>query len=185
MYSTSDFRRGLKIEYEGKPYEITEFLHFKPGKGGAMVRSKLKNILTGRVIDVTFRSGDKVGKPDLATQDMQYLYKDGEDFVYMDLESYEQTHLPAAQLGEKGGYVKEGDTVQVLLYNGALIDLDLPASVVLKVVETEPGVQGDRVSNTTKPARLETGISVNVPLFVNSGDSVKVDTRSGTYISRE
>jgi elongation factor P len=184
MYSTQDFRRGLKIEIDGKPFEIVEFLHFKPGKGGAMVRTKLRNILTGQVVDNTFRSGEKVGKPDLVAQPMQYLYKDGEDFVFMDMESYEQIHVQPVQVGDQGGFMREADEVEVLLYNGKVIGLNLPASVVLTVATTEPGIQGDRVSGATKPATLETGISVNVPLFVNEGDKVKVDTRTGEYISR-
>ncbi|MDD4952179.1 MAG: elongation factor P [Desulfovibrionaceae bacterium] len=184
MYSTTDFRKGLKIELENKPYEIVEFLHFKPGKGGAMVRTKLKSILTGRVVDHTFRSGEKVGRPDMGTKEMQYLYRDGEDLVFMDLESYEQVHVASNKAGGKDGYVKEGDTIKVLLYRGDFVDMDLAASVVLKVVETEPGIQGDRVSNATKPARLETGLAVNVPLFINTGDRIKVDTRSGEYIGR-
>ncbi|MES9995165.1 elongation factor P [Desulfovibrio aminophilus] len=184
MYSTTDFRRGLKIEIDGKPYEIIESEHFKPGKGGAMVRTKMRNMLTGRVEDKTFRSGEKVGRADMATQEMQYLYRDGQDYVFMDLESFEQVHVSSSTVGENGGYVKEGDKVQVLLYNGAFMELQVPASVILKVVETEPGLQGDRVSGATKSAKLETGISVNVPLFVNTGDTIKVDTRSGEYISR-
>jgi elongation factor P len=185
MYSTSDFRRGLKIEMDGKPYEIVEFQHVKPGKGGAFVRTKLKHILTGRVVDETFRSGEKVGRPDIAVQDMQFLYREGSDYVFMDLETYEQKNIPEAQVGEKGGYVKEGETVKVLLYNGQLFDMDLPASVVLAVVETEPGVQGDRVTGASKPAKLETGITVSVPLFIAQGERIKVDTRTGEYLSRE
>jgi len=185
MYSTSDFRRGLKIEMDGKPYEIVEFQHVKPGKGGAFVRTKLKHILTGRVVDETFRSGEKVGRPDIAVQDMQFLYREGSDFVFMDLETYEQKNIPAAQVGEKGGFVKEGETVKVLLYNGQLFDMDLPASVVMAVVETEPGLQGDRVTGATKPAKLETGITVSVPLFIAQGERIKVDTRTGEYLSRE
>lgn len=184
MYSTSDFRRGLKIEMDGKPYEIVEFQHVKPGKGGAFVRTKLKHILTGRVVDETFRSGEKVGRPDIAMQEMQYLYREGSDYVFMDLETYEQKNIPSEQVGVKGGFVKEGETVKVLLYKGQLFDMDLPASVVLQVVETEPGVQGDRVTGATKPAKLETGITVSVPLFIAQGERVKVDTRTGEYLSR-
>lgn len=184
MYSTSDFRRGLKIEMDGKPYEIVEFQHVKPGKGGAFVRTKLKHILTGRVVDETFRSGEKVGRPDIAMQEMQYLYREGSDYVFMDLETYEQKNIPSEQVGEKGGFVKEGETVKVLLYKGQLFDMDLPASVVLQVVETEPGVQGDRVTGATKPAKLETGITVSVPLFIAQGERIKVDTRTGEYLSR-
>ena len=136
-------------------------------------------------MDQTFRSGEKVDKPDIAMQDMQFLYKEGTDFVFMDMESYEQKHIPATQVGEKGGYVKEGETVKVLLYNGELFDMDLPASVVLEIIETEPGVQGDRVTNANKPAKMETGIMVNVPLFIAQGERIKVDTRTGEYISRD
>ncbi len=184
MYSTQDFRRGLKIEIDGKPFEIVEFLHFKPGKGGAMIRTKLRNILTGQVVDNTFRSGEKVAKPDLVAQPMQYLYKEGQDFVFMDMESYEQVHVHPGQIGDKGGFMREADQVEVMLYNGEVIDLNLPASVVLTVATAEPGIQGDRVSGATKPATLETGINVNVPLFVNEGDKIKVDTRTGEYLSR-
>ena len=185
MLSTTDFRRGLKIEMDGVPYEIVDFLHVKPGKGGAFIRTKLKNMINGRVVENTFRSGEKMVKPDLESKDMQYLYRESEDFVFMDMESYEQMHAGAAQLGEKGGYLKDGMELKMLLYKGQPLDIDLPASVVLQVSETEPGVKGDTVSGATKPAQLETGITVNVPLFVNIGDRIKVDTRSGDYIGRE
>ncbi|WP_285904926.1 elongation factor P [Pseudodesulfovibrio pelocollis] len=185
MISTKDFRTGLKIEIDGKPFEIIEFQHFKPGKGGAMMRTKLRHMKTGQVLDKTFRSGEKVQKPDMAVVSMQFIYKEGTDFVFMDLETYEQMNVPSAAVGEAGGYVKEGDTVKVLLYNGELIGVDLPANVNLKVTQTDPGVQGDRVSNATKPATMETGIQVNVPLFINEGDLIKVDTRSGEYLGRE
>jgi elongation factor P len=185
MLSTTDFRRGLKIEMDGVPYEIVDFLHVKPGKGGAFIRTKLKNMINGRVVENTFRSGEKMVKPDLESKDMQYLYREAEDFVFMDMESYEQMHAGAAQLGEKGGYLKDGMELKMLLYKGQPLDIDLPASVVLEVSETEPGVKGDTVSGATKPAQLETGITVNVPLFINIGDKIKVDTRSGDYIGRE
>jgi len=185
MLSTTDFRRGLKIEMDGVPYEIVDFLHVKPGKGGAFIRTKLKNMINGRVVENTFRSGEKMVKPDLESKDMQYLYREAEDFVFMDMESYEQMHAGAAQLGEKGGYLKDGMELKMLLYKGQPLDIDLPASVVLQVSETEPGVKGDTVSGATKPAQLETGITVNVPLFINIGDKIKVDTRSGDYIGRE
>ena len=185
MISTKDFRTGLKIEIDGKPFEIIEFQHFKPGKGGAMIRTKLKQMKTGQVLDKTFRSGEKVKKPDMAVVELQYIYKDGSDFVFMDLETYEQMHVPSENVGDKGGYIKEGDTAKVLLYNGELITVDLPANVSLTVTQTDPGVQGDRVSNATKSATLETGLQVNVPLFINEGDTIKVDTRSGEYLGRE
>lgn len=185
MYSTTDFKRGLKIEIDKIPFEIIEFEHFKPGKGGAMVRTKLRNLLNGRVVDNTFRSGEKVGKADTETRTLQYLYKDADGFAFMDLTTYEQTHVTDEQTGGKGGYLKEGQEVKVLLYKGQPIDVELPTSVVLEVVETETGLKGDTVSNTTKPATLETGLQVQVPLFVNLGDRIKVDTRTGGYLGRE
>jgi elongation factor P len=185
MISTKDFRTGLKIEIDEKPFEIVEFQHFKPGKGGAMVRTKLRQMKTGQVLDKTFRSGEKVKKPDMSVTEMQFIYKDGTDFVFMDLETYEQMHVPGDNVGDKGGFIKEGDTVKVLLYNGELIGVDLPANVTLAVAQTDPGIQGDRVSNATKPATMETGLKINVPLFINEGDKIKVDTRSGEYLGRE
>ncbi|MDR2161843.1 MAG: elongation factor P [Desulfovibrio sp.] len=185
MYSTTDFRKGLKIEVEGTPYEVVEFQHFKPGKGGAMVRTKLRNVLNGRIQDITFRSGEKVGKPDLESREMQFLYREGEDLIFMDLTSYEQLHIPAGSTGGKDGFLKESQMVQVLLYNGQPLDLELPASLILTVADTDPGAKGDTVSNVTKPATLETGLIIQVPIFINTGDSVKVDTRTGAYLGRE
>jgi elongation factor P len=185
MYSTTDFRRGLKIEVEGTPYEIVEFQHFKPGKGGAMVRTKLRNFLTGRLQDITFRSGEKVGKPDLEVREMQYLYREDDDLVFMDMTSYEQLHVKEEVTDGKFGYLKESQLVQVLLYKGDPLDIELPPSLVLEVRDTDPGAKGDTVSNVTKPATLETGIVIQVPIFVNIGDRVKVDTRSASYLGRE
>ena len=185
MYSTSDFRRGLKIEMDGSPYEIVEFQHFKPGKGGAMIRTKLRNILNGKIIDNTFRSGEKVGRPDLEQRDMQYLYREGTDLVFMDMVSYEQLTLAEEVTDGKSDFLKEAQECRVLLYNGKPIDIEIPLSLVLKVIKTEPGAKGDTVSNVTKPAELETGVVIQVPLFVNEGDSVKVDTRSHEYLGRE
>ena len=185
MISTKDFKTGMKLEIDGKPFEIVEFQHFKPGKGGAMMRTKLRQLKTGQMLDKTFRSGEKVKKPDIVFVNMQYIFKDGTDFVFMDLENYEQMNVPGENVGEKGGYIKEGDTVKVLLYNGELIGVDLPANVNLVVTQTDPGLQGDRVSGASKPATMETGILVNVPLFINEGDVLKIDTRSGEYLGRE
>jgi elongation factor P len=185
MLSTTDFRRGLKIEIDGTPYEIVEFLHVKPGKGGAFVRTKLRNLLTGGVVDQTFRSGEKVGKPDLETREMQYLYHDGSGYVFMDMTTYEQLTVSDETLKEKGGFLKDGQEVKVLVYNGQPIDMDLPAAVILEVTETEPGLKGDTVSGATKPATLETGLVINVPLFINTGDKIKVDTRTKEYLGRE
>mgnify|MGYP001101513633 CR=1 FL=1 len=184
MLSTTDFRRGLKIELDNIPYEIVDFQHVKPGKGGAFVRTKLRNMLNGRVVENTFRSGEKMGKPDMETKSMQYLYKDGTGFVFMDMENYEQFSVGDDVLGGKGGYLVDGMELTMLMYRGKALDLDLPASVVLQVTHTEPGVKGDTVSGATKPATLSTGITVNVPLFVNEGEKIKVDTRSGDYLGR-
>ena len=185
MYSTTDFRRGLKIELDGTPYEIVEFQHFKPGKGGAMVRTKLRNILNGRTIDNTFRSGEKVGKPDMEQRDMQYLYREGTDLVFMDLTTYEQINLPEAETDGKADWLLESQECRVLLYNGNPIDIEIPVSLVMTVTHTEPGVKGDTVSNVTKPATLETGVVIQVPIFVNEGDRVKVDTRTREYLGRD
>lgn len=185
MYSTTDFRKGLKIEVEGTPYEIVDFQHFKPGKGGAMVRTKLRNILTGRMQDITFRSGEKVGKPDMETRDMQFLYRQDDELIFMDMTTYEQVQMPVASTGGKEGFLKDGQECRVLLYKGSPLDIDIPLSLVLEVTETEPGAKGDTVSNVTKAAKLETVITVQVPIFVNTGDRIKVDTRTKEYLGRE
>ena len=185
MYSTTDFRKGLKIEIDGTPFEIIEFQHFKPGKGGAMVRTKLRNILNGRVLDNTFRSGEKVERPNLESRDMQFLYHDGEQLVFMDMTTYDQMHMDAEATDGKANYLKDGQECRVLLYNEKPLDIEIPASLVLEVTETEPGAKGDTVSNVTKPATLETGVVIQVPIFVNIGDRVKVDTRTNGYLGRE
>jgi elongation factor P len=185
MFSTTDFRKGLKIEVDAIPYEIVEFQHFKPGKGGAMVRTKLRNILTGRMQDMTFRSGEKVEKPDLESREMQFLYREAGALVFMDLTSYEQMHLGEENTGGKAGFLKDGQECRVLLYKGKALDIEIPVALTLEVTNTEPGAKGDTVSNTTKPATLETGLVIQVPLFVNIGDRVKVDTRSKEYLGRE
>ena len=185
MYSTTDFRKGLKIEIDGTPFEIIEFQHFKPGKGGAMVRTKLRNILNGRVLDNTFRSGEKVERPNLESRDMQFLYHEGEQLVFMDMTTYDQMHMDAEATDGKANYLKDGQECRVLLYNAKPLDIEIPASLVLEVTETEPGAKGDTVSNVTKPATLETGVVIQVPIFVNIGDRVKVDTRTNGYLGRE
>ena len=185
MYSTTDFRKGLKIEIDGTPFEIIEFQHFKPGKGGAMVRTKLRNILNGRVLDNTFRSGEKVERPNLESRDMQFLYHEGEQLVFMDMTTYDQMHMDAEATDGKANYLKDGQECRVLLYNEKPLDIEIPASLVLEVTETEPGAKGDTVSNVTKPAELKTGIVVQVPIFVNEGDRIKVDTRTKEYLGRE
>ena len=185
MDSTTDFRKGLKIEIDGTPFEIIEFQHFKPGKGGAMVRTKLRNILNGRVLDNTFRSGEKVERPNLESRDMQFLYHEGDQLVFMDMTTYDQMHMDAEATDGKANYLKDGQECRVLLYNEKPLDIEIPASLVLEVTETEPGAKGDTVSNVTKPATLETGVVIQVPIFVNIGDRVKVDTRTNAYLGRE
>ncbi len=184
MYSTSDIRNGLKIELQGQPFEVLDFLHSKTGRGGAHIRTKLKNLLNGSVLEHTFRSGEKIAKPDLETKEMQYLYRSGDELVFMDMSNYEQVHVPEQNLGQKGKFLFEAQEVKVLTYQGQVIDLNLPAAVVLGVTETEPGLKGDTVSGATKIAELENGLSINVPLFVNNRDKVKVDTRTGQYLGR-
>jgi elongation factor P len=184
MYDTSEFRKGLKIEMEGKPYEIVDFLHVKPGKGGAFVRTKLRNMLNGRVVDNTFRAGEKVGRPDLKERQMQYLYKEVDNYCLMDNETYEQIYLSEEQIGESRLFLTENETVNVMFFNEKPIGIELPIFVELSVADTGPGVKGDTASKTTKPATLETGAVMPVPIFINVGDKIKVDTRTGSYVER-
>ena len=184
VIDTSEFRKGLKIEVDGEPYEIIEFQHVKPGKGSAFVRTSIKSLLSGRVLQPTFKSGDKVGKPDIEERQMQYLYQQGDDYYFMDTRNFEQTFLGEKVLGESKNYLKENIEASVLFYNGKAIGVSLPNSVDLKVVKCDPGIRGDTVSGATKPATLETGYVVNVPLFINEGDVLKIDTRDGKYLTR-
>ena len=184
MYDTSEFRRGLKIEIEEKPYEIVEFQHVKPGKGGAFVRTKLRNMLNGRVIDRTFRSGEKVGRPDVQERQMQYLYKEGSNYCLMDSQTYDQIYLSEEQIGEGKSFLIENETVDVMLLNEKPIGVELPIFVELTVSDTSPGVKGDTATKVTKPATLETGVVIPVPVFINVGDKIKVDTRTGSYAER-
>ena len=184
MYSTQDFRNGLKIEYDGEPYTIVEFQHVKPGKGGAFVRTKIKNLLTGRVLDPTFKSGDKVGKPDMEEKSMQYLYKDGEHYAFMDSNTYEQVLIDGEVIGDSLNWLVENCDTEVLFWNNKAIGVQLPNFVQLKIVECEPGVKGDTATGATKPAKLESGATVYVPLFVNEGETIKIDTRSCEYVER-
>lgn len=184
MYSTTDFRNGLKIEFEGQPFVIVYFQHVKPGKGGAFVRTKLKNMKTGAVIEHTFRSGDKVDRPDLDQRDMQFMYRMENQFYFMDTSTYEQIYLDLDHVGDASLYLIENLPVEILFYRGEPIGIDLPTFIDLAIVESEPGVRGDTVSGGSKPAKLESGAVVQVPLFLNVGDKIKVDTRTGTYIER-
>ncbi|MDR1083593.1 MAG: elongation factor P [Deltaproteobacteria bacterium] len=185
MYSTSDFRKGLKVTFKDEPYIIVDFLHVKPGKGGAFVRTKIKNLLTGRVLDETFRSGEKLEAPDLEEKSVEYLYFDAKDgYVFMDKDTYEQVHLTDGQVGDSRNFLTENMDLTLNFYRGLPIGLDFPTTVNLLVTKSDPGVKGDTATGATKPATLSTGLVVQVPLFVNEGDFLKIDTRSGTYIER-
>ncbi|MGB7911208.1 MAG: elongation factor P [Desulfobaccales bacterium] len=184
MYSTAEFKKGLKIELDGTPYVMVDFQHVKPGKGGAFVRTKLKNLLSGRVIDQTFRSGERVKKPDLVEREMQYLYREGDRYCMMDNDSYEQIMLTEAQVGEARLYLIENLDLKVLFFNKEPVGVELPNFVELRVAQAEPGFKGDTAAGGTKPAVLESGATVQVPLFINEGDRVKVDSRTGGYIER-
>ena len=184
MYTTSDFRRGLRIEYEGAPYSIIEFEHHKPGKGASIVRTKLRNLLTGQQISPTFRSGDKVGTPDVEDRDGQFLYASGDMYTFMDPQSYEQYEITKEMLGDAALYLTDGMGVSILFYDGKAVSVDLPNHVVLTIVECDPAVKGDTVQGALKRARLQTGHSVMVPIFLKEGEFVKVDTRTGDYIER-
>ncbi|KYH31372.1 elongation factor P [Neomoorella mulderi] len=184
MISTNDFRTGLTIEVDGEVYQVIEFMHVKPGKGSAFVRTKLKNRRTGAVIERTFRAGEKVNRAHIERREMQYLYNDGENYYFMDTETYEQLSLRKDQLDEAVKYLKDNMNIYVLLYQGETIGIELPNFVELKVVETEPGIKGDTATGGSKNAVLETGAVIQVPLFIEVGDVVRIDTRTGAYIER-
>jgi elongation factor P len=182
--STNDLKNGMSLNLPEGLFSVVEFQHVKPGKGGAFVRTKLKNVRSGAVIERTYRADEKLDQAIIDKRDMQFLYRDGADFVFMDTTSYEQLHAAPELLGTAPDFLKEGDEVNLQMYNGEIVGVDLPASVELQVTETEPGFQGDRVSGARKPATLQTGLVVQVPLFVNPGEAIKVDTRSGEYLTR-
>ncbi|MFO8192031.1 MAG: elongation factor P [Bacillota bacterium] len=184
MISTNDFHNGISIELEGEIFIVIEFQHVKPGKGAAFVRSKLKNLRTGATVDRTFRAGEKVAQAHLDRKEMEYLYRDGEHFYVMDLETYDQLILSPEQIGEGVKYLKENDHLNVVMHGEKVVGVEMPVTVNLKITETEPGLKGDTASGATKAAILETGVTVQVPLFINSGDKVKIDTRTGNYIER-
>lgn len=184
MLSTSEFRKGAKIEYKGEPFEIVDFQHVKMGRGGAIVRTKMKNIKTGSVLEDTFRSGEKFESPQLEDKDMQYLYAEGDLHYFMDTETFEQIPLNTSQLGEAKKFLKENMLVKILNYRGKPITVELPTFVELTVLQTDPGVKGDTASGGSKPATLETGAVVRVPFHINEGDLLKIDTRTSEYIER-
>lgn len=182
--STNDFKTGMTLELDNGLWTVVEFQHVKPGKGGAFVRSKLKNVRTGQVVDKTFNAGVRVEQAILDKRDMQFLYRDGNEYVFMDTETYEQMQVAPSALGEAADYLVENATAILAMYQDEIVSVEIAASVELRIAETEPGIQGDRVSGARKPATLETGKVIQVPLFVNVGERVKVDTRSGEYITR-
>ncbi len=182
--STNDLKNGITLNLDGTLYTVVEFQHVKPGKGGAFVRSKLRNLRSNNMLEKTFNAGVKVEQAILEKSDMQFLYKDGEEYVFMDQSSYDQVNIKPAALGEAADYLIENAVAIIATYEGDIVSVEIPASVELEIALTEPGIQGDRVSGARKPATLQTGKVIQVPLFVNIGDRVKVDTRSGDYITR-
>ncbi|MFQ5846412.1 MAG: elongation factor P [Candidatus Methylomirabilales bacterium] len=184
MILSNDLRSGTKIELDGTPYLVVEYQHHKPGKGGAMVRTKLRNLRSGALIDRTFRPDEKLAPAPLEERTAQFLYRQGEHYTFMDVETYDQFEVTSTQLGDAGAFLKEDMEVTILFYHQEVIGVDLPIAVELTVVETEPGVRGDTVSGGSKPATLETGAVIQVPLFVDVGTRVRVDTRTGTYLGR-
>lgn len=185
MISSNDFRPGVSIELDGSVWRVVEFLHVKPGKGSAFVRTKLKNAQSGNVMEKTFRAGETVPQANLEKRTMQHTYKEGEQFVFMDMETFEEVTLSSAQVGDRAKFLKEEMEVNVLFWNTAVLDIELPTSVTLEIIETDPGVKGDTATGGTKPAIVETGAQIMVPLFVSIGEKIKVDTRNGSYLGRE
>jgi elongation factor P len=184
MITSNDFKRGMVIKVDGTLYSVLEYQHVKPARGGAFVRTKLKSIIKGAVVDKTFRGGEKVEDVRIESKPMQYLYDEGDALVFMDTESYEQESIPKDFTGNITDYIKEGDTVTISFYEEKPISMEPPTFVSLRVVYAEPGVKGDTATNVTKPVKVETGAQVHVPLFVNEGDVIKVDTRTGEYVER-
>ena len=185
MISSNDFRTGTTIELDGQVWRVVEFLHVKPGKGSAFVRTKLKSVQSGNVVEKTFRAGESVQQAILEKSNLQHAYVESGDYVFMDMVSFEETRLSAEQIGKGAKYLKEGMEVNVIFYNGRILEVELPISISLKVTETDPGVKGDTASGGTKPAILETGAQVMVPLFISVGEIIKVDTRNDSYLGRE
>lgn len=184
MISVNDFKTGLTIEVDGDIWRVVDFQHVKPGKGAAFVRSKLKNLRTGGVQEKTFRAGEKVSKAQIDNRKMQYLYDDGGNYVFMDMDNYEQIEIPQTQVADEMRYVLENTELNVIMYGSEILGVDLPNTVILEVAETEPNIKGDTSSGGSKPAIMETGLTVNVPFFVNQGDKLVVNTQDGSYVSR-
>jgi elongation factor P len=184
MASTADIKNGVVIKIDGQLWSVVEFQHVKPGKGGAFVRTKLKNVVTGKTVDKTYNAGTKIEIENVDRRDFSYLYNDGDSFVFMDMTDYDQINVPAATVGDAANFLLENQQVTIALNNGTPLYVDLPASVVLEITYTEPGLQGDRSSAGTKAATVETGYEIQVPLFLETGTKVKVDTRTGDYLGR-
>jgi elongation factor P len=182
--TTNDLKNGMTLNLDGQLWNVVEFQHVKPGKGGAFVRTKLKNVLSGKVVERTFNAGVKVDVATVDKREMQYLYREGDDFVFMDTETYDQPHIPGDTVGDAANYLLEEQTAVVAFNDGVPLYVDLPAAVELTVSQTDPGVQGDRSTGGTKPATLETGAQIQVPLFITTGERIKVDTRTGDYLGR-
>ncbi len=185
MISSNDFRPGVSIVLDGSVWRVVEFLHVKPGKGSAFVRTKLKNVQSGSVVEKTFRAGETVPQATLEKSTMQHTYKDGEEYVFMDMETYEEGRLSVAQIGDRVKYLKEGMEANVIRWGEQVLEVELPNSVVLEVVQTDPGVKGDTATGGTKPATVETGANVMVPLFISQGERIRIDTRTDSYLGRE
>ncbi len=185
MISSNDFRPGVSIEWNGGVWRVVEFLHVKPGKGSAFVRTKLKNVQTGAVVEQTFRAGETMPQANLEKSTMQHTYKDGDQFVFMDMETYEEANLTRTQIGDRVKYLKEGMEVNVLRWGEQVMEVELPNSVVLEVTQTDPGLKGDTATGGNKPAIVETGAQIMVPLFVTIGDRIRIDTRTDSYQGRE
>jgi elongation factor P len=182
--STNDLKNGMTLEIEGGLFQVVEFQHVKPGKGGAFVRTKLRNVRLGTTVERTFRADEKVEQAVIDKREMQYLYAEGDELVFMDTQTYDQMQVPPSSLGDAAGYLLEGNTAILQMYKDEIVGVDLPASVEMEVTYTEPGLQGDRSSAGRKPATIQTGLTIQVPLFVNTGDRIKVDTRTGDYLTR-
>lgn len=185
MISSNDFRPGVSIVLDGSVWRVVEFLHVKPGKGSAFVRTKLKNVQSGSVVEKTFRAGETVPQANLEKSTMQHTYKEGDEFVFMDMETYEESRLNANQIGARVKYLKDGMEVNVIRFGEQVLEVELPNSVVLEVVQTDPGVRGDTATGGTKPATVETGATVMVPLFISNGERIRIDTRDDKYLGRE
>jgi elongation factor P len=182
--TTNDLKNGMTLNIDGQLWNVVDFQHVKPGKGGAFVRTKLKNVLSGKVVDRTFNAGVRVEQASVDRRDMQYLYREGDDFVFMDTQDYDQPHIPASTVGDVADYLLEEQNVVVAFNEGVPLYVELPAAVELTVSQTDPGLQGDRSTGGTKPATLQTGAQIQVPLFITTGEKIKVDTRTGQYLGR-